>query len=187
MINKKGFTLTEILLAVMIVGVIGIALAALTTAALRESGVGRSRLMLRNQISLFLRQLRQDVRESTQITTASGGGLTLSQANPIGGYVTLGPNQKADTSITYSCSGTSNCGGLCTRAGTGVLAHVCSGSTDKWTTYPEFTVISDGNVDNVQAVLRVRLVVGMDSNPPIKEAIEETILLPHGVAITTAE
>ena len=46
--NNKGFTLTEILLAVMIVGIIGVALAALTTAASREGGVGRSKILLRN-------------------------------------------------------------------------------------------------------------------------------------------
>ena len=31
--NRKGFTLTEVLLAVMVVGLIGVALASLTTAA----------------------------------------------------------------------------------------------------------------------------------------------------------
>lgn len=60
MTNKKGFTLTEILLAVMIVGIIGVALASLTTAASRESGVGRSKVMLRNNLSIALRQLRQE-------------------------------------------------------------------------------------------------------------------------------
>ena len=59
--NNKGFTLTEILLAVMIVGIIGVALAALTTASSREAGVGRSRVLLRNNLSLAMRQLRQDV------------------------------------------------------------------------------------------------------------------------------
>lgn len=65
--NKKGFTLTEILLAVMIVGIIGVALAALTTAASRESGVGRSKVLLRNNLSIALRQLRRDVQESSRV------------------------------------------------------------------------------------------------------------------------
>ena len=72
MMNKKGFTLTEILLAVMIVGIIGVALASLTTAASRESGVGRSKVMLRNNLSIALRQLRQDVQNSTRVLYVRG-------------------------------------------------------------------------------------------------------------------
>lgn len=70
--NKKGFTLTEILLAVMIVGIIGVALAALTTAASRESGVGRSKVLLRNNLSIVLRQLRKDIRESSRVLYVRG-------------------------------------------------------------------------------------------------------------------
>lgn len=73
MIKKKnGFTLTEILLAVMIVGIIGVALASLTTAASRESGVGRSKIMLRNNMSLAMRRLRQDVQEATTVLYKHG-------------------------------------------------------------------------------------------------------------------
>ena len=70
--NKKGFTLTEILLAVMIVGIIGVALASLTTAASRESGVGRSKVLLRNNLSIALRQLRRDIKESSRVLYVSG-------------------------------------------------------------------------------------------------------------------
>jgi len=70
--NKKGFTLTEILLAVMILGIVGVALASLTTAASREAGIGRSRVVLRENLSLALRQLRQDVHDSTQLWYARG-------------------------------------------------------------------------------------------------------------------
>lgn len=69
---KNGFTLTEVLLAVMIVSIIGLALASLTTAASRESGVGSSRVMLRNNLSIALRQLRQDVHEASQILFVQG-------------------------------------------------------------------------------------------------------------------
>lgn len=81
--NNKGFTLTEILLAVMIVGIIGVALAALTTAASRESGVGRSRVLLRNNLSLAMRQLRQDVHSSTQLQYARGQISSASAGNVI--------------------------------------------------------------------------------------------------------
>ncbi len=70
--NKKGFTLTEILLAVMIVGIIGVALASLTTAASRESGVGRSKVLLRNNLSIVLRQLRRDIQESSRVMYVRG-------------------------------------------------------------------------------------------------------------------
>lgn len=73
MTNKKGFTLTEILLAVMIVGIIGVALAALTTAASRESGVGRSKVLLRNNMSIALRQLRRDIQQSSRVLYVRGG------------------------------------------------------------------------------------------------------------------
>lgn len=70
--QNKGFTLTEILLAVMIVGLIGVALASLTTTATREATGGRSRIMLRNSLSLALRQIRQDIHESSQVLYVRG-------------------------------------------------------------------------------------------------------------------
>ncbi len=70
--NKKGFTLTEILLAVMIVGIIGVALAALTTAASREAGVGRSKILLRNNLSIAMRQLREDIHNSSRVLYVRG-------------------------------------------------------------------------------------------------------------------
>ncbi len=70
--KNKGFTLTEILLAVMIVGIIGVALASLTTAASRESGVGRSKVLLRNNLSIALRQLRDDIHESSRVMYVRG-------------------------------------------------------------------------------------------------------------------
>ncbi len=70
--NNKGFTLTEILLAVMIVGIIGVALAALTTAASREAGVGRSKILLRNNLSIAMRQLRDDIHNSSRVLYVRG-------------------------------------------------------------------------------------------------------------------
>ena len=175
--NNKGFTLTEVLLAAMIVGIIGIALAALTTAALRESGIGRSRLMLRNQLSLFLRQLRQDVRASDSLEVTNNDDafqfqLKLTQK----AEHKLGPDQQTTNTITYTCNTSS---GNCTRNdGTNnetVLDYVQVGSgSDDW-----FRPFQTDNAAN-SSILTVRLIVGMDSNPPIKEAIEETIVLPQG-------
>lgn len=80
--NKKAFTLTEILLAVMIVAIIGVALASLTTAASRESGIGSSKTLLRNNVSLALRQIRQDIHNATAVLQV-GGALTLSNDTPL--------------------------------------------------------------------------------------------------------
>ena len=70
--NKKGFTLTEVLLAVMIVGIIGVALASLTTAASRESSIGGSRVTLRNSATKAIRQLRQDVHNASKVVYVRG-------------------------------------------------------------------------------------------------------------------
>lgn len=77
MMKKQGFTLTEVLLAVMIVAIIGVALASLSTAASRESGVGSSRIVLRNNLTAFLRHLRQDIYDSTRVLYV-GGDISVS-------------------------------------------------------------------------------------------------------------
>ena len=70
--NKKGFTLTEILLAVMIVGVVGVTLAAMSTAASRESGVGKNKMILRENLTVAMRQLRQDLASAHQVLYVQG-------------------------------------------------------------------------------------------------------------------
>ncbi len=165
--NNKGFTLTEVLLAAMIVGLIGVTLAALTTAALRESGVGRVRLMLRNQASLFLRQLRQDVRASTKAKIGADGSLVLNHNTK------LGPSHDVTSSeITYSCKA----GECCRRDGKCVLNYVRGTPPDSL-----FFTLEDSSGLHVQ--LHVQLIVGMtDTDPVIKELIDETIILPQGFA-----
>lgn len=80
--NKQGFSLTEVLLAVMIVAIIGVALASLTTAASRESAIGSSRTVLRNKVSLAMRQIRQDIHNATAVLKI-GGTLTLSDTTAV--------------------------------------------------------------------------------------------------------
>ena len=65
--GRCGFTLMEVLLAVMIVGLIGVALASLARSAARESGVGRSKILLRNNLASFMRTLRKDLSEATVV------------------------------------------------------------------------------------------------------------------------
>lgn len=173
--NTKGFTLVEILLAVMIVGVVGIALAALTSAAVRESNVGRTRMILRNQISVAMRQLRQDVLESSG-GSANGGNLTLLQEKAIG------PEHQA-AEVVYSFSGNT-----ITRTKDGNsriwVSNIKSGNTDFVS--PQFLFVHSGSAGApVNSVLRVRLLVGFtDSKPIITETVEETFILPHGFSIT---
>ena len=84
--KHAGFTLTEVLLAVMIVGIIGVALAALTQAAARESGVGRSKIMLSTNLTSFYRQLRKDLATATAVDYIEG---PLDGASFSGNYVAL--------------------------------------------------------------------------------------------------
>jgi len=103
MMNKKGFTLTEILLAVMIVGIIGVALASLTTAASRESGIGRSKVMMRNNLSLFMRMMRLDVQNTTRVLYKSGevsGGTSQVPLLALGQNVDLRGQQVGDNAPT---------------------------------------------------------------------------------------
>ena len=77
--NKKGFTLTEILLAIMIMGVVGVTLAAMSTAASRESGVGKNKMILRENLTVAMRQLRQDLSSAHQVVYVRG---PLASADP---------------------------------------------------------------------------------------------------------
>ena len=173
MMNNKGFTLTEVLLAAMIVGIIGVALAALTTAALRESSVGRTRITLRNQISLFLRQLRQDVQEADAATV-----------RPDHGAVRLTTRDGA-MSVTYTCTCGTDEGGACMRTGAKngqniqetVLNYVRCGGGNLF----RIASVATGEEGGVNSVLHVHLVVGTDGNPPVREAIDETLVLAQGV------
>ena len=69
-----GFTLTEVLLAVMIVGLIGVALASLTRAASKEGGAGQNKIILRNKLSRFVRTVREDVQDATEVKTPGALG-----------------------------------------------------------------------------------------------------------------
>ncbi len=182
--NKKGFTLTELLLAVMIVGVIGIALAALTTASVRESGIGRTKAVLRGQLSLALRQLRQDILQSTEVTV-SGNTLTLKQD------FSLGPSHSGDT-IRYIFKpgnlpggGGGQTGGVIERNNEVWLGNVKS-ITDGDFRSPQFTLVQTLNDDikgAIESRLRVRIIVEVPSDPVVNDVIDETFMLPHGFAI----
>ncbi len=98
MYKKRGFTLTEVLLATLVVGLIGIALASLTTAASREGGVGRSRVMLRNSMSRALRQLRQDVHASSRTLYVRNSISDSANTQPL---LLLGQNLRIDGNPIY--------------------------------------------------------------------------------------
>ena len=165
--NCKGFTLTEILLAVLIVGLIGIALAALTGTAVRESGVGRTRLMLRNQVSAALRQLRQDVHLASAVTGCNGGSnWTLQQKIP------MGPNYPATDEIKYELKGAVASGYRITRNGKPWLNYVKVVNQSGFKS-PSCTLKG-------KSAMQITLVVGVDSEPPVTETVQETFVLPHG-------
>ncbi|MBR3631750.1 MAG: prepilin-type N-terminal cleavage/methylation domain-containing protein [Elusimicrobiaceae bacterium] len=91
--GRRGFTLTEVLLAVMIVGLIGVALASLTRSAAREGGVGRSKILLRNNLASFVRTLRKDLASATVVNAT--GIITASNSTPIK-LLEIGQNVQAD-------------------------------------------------------------------------------------------
>lgn len=164
--SNKGFTLTEVLLAVMIVGLVGVALAALTGTSVRESNVGRTRMMLRNQASIALRQLRQDVHQaSSVICDEDGKRWELKQKEGM----EVGPENPSTDSVIYTFDDSE---------------HVITRGGESWL---ELVRRANCTLDyagvGVNSILKVHLVIGVDSEPPITETLEETFLLPHGVAI----
>lgn len=202
--NKRGFTLTEVLLAVMVVGLIGVALASLTTAATRESGVGRSKVMLRNNLSLFLRTLRDDINAATYInmgaSSGPGAGTLIELCDD---RTMLGegiPSVSGMGCVTYkfekgSAKGdaarsnqvvpsSATRGGTITRNGETVLRNVkyVNGYTapGSGVTYysPYFRRVGTGTVGSA---LDITIITELDSTPPVNDIVEETFLLPNGL------
>ena len=60
--KRNGFTLTEVVLAVILVGMVGVAVASLSSLVSRNSSTTTHRLMLRSSLSTALRQIREDVQ-----------------------------------------------------------------------------------------------------------------------------
>lgn len=195
--KKHGFTLIEILLAVMIVGIIGIALAAVTTAALRESGVGRTRMILRNQLSIALRQLRQDIQRASAVAVSSGGymlTLTFNNDKKSGPYT-------VPTQVMYSfTAGTENAPGStpsdpCTVCIGGTIYRTVNTSTPEiWLanvkkisngtdTYPSFGLVGKGTNDAQDSRVRVQLIVQSNSMPVVNEFVDETFFTSQGVGV----
>lgn len=165
--NNKGFTLTEVLLAVMIIGIVGVALAALTGAAVRESSVGRTRMMLRNQLSVALRQLRQDAHWASEVA-CSGGSWMFMQSYQIDPGIAVG-------SVSYTSSCSDN---ICTitRNGEDFLSNVKQIANYS----PKCSLEYLDSSHPTSPVLKLTFVLGTDSEPPVTETVEEILVLPHG-------
>ena len=208
--NKKGFTLMEVLLAAMIVGVIGLALAALTTAAMRESGIGRTRALVRNQISYALRQLRDDLNTSDVVEFPGPGDSFLIKMRHIGENDQdtnnlLGPEGLWTWEATYlynnskkqieRAADTNSTDNLFTHAvvGTGLvwMGNISKVMKNGVMTSPSFTpYVTTGDTGEVVSRVRVQFVVmvgGSSGTPPVIETVDETFVLPHGYAINYNE
>lgn len=193
--DKKGFTLTEVLLAVMIVGLIAVSLASLTRGAARESGSGRSKVMLRNNLSSFMRRLRSDLTKANFVTyisgpiTDSGKLITMVQNGDQDG------NSITDQTVSWvsycfvkgtddSCS-EGTCGGHiyrvesqdCPGSGENVLMNVkyISGEYNS----PLFAR-HEFSRDNLNSLLRVQIIVELNSRPVINDVVEEIFAMPNG-------
>lgn len=199
-INRKGFTLTEVLLGLMIVGIIGISLAALTTSASRDSGKSSSKIMLRNNLSIFLRQLRQDIHDSNRVYSIVGNidntantdilvltqNQTLSETTIRSGdvqYITY-CYIKAPTNVegtNWYIGGqikrlqNANAKGNCISNGKVVLNNVKYIVQDG-KKYPSFTASGS----DLKTLLSVKLLLEIPSKPVINDVIEDVIMLPNG-------
>ena len=189
--NNKGFSLTEVLVAVMIVGLIGIALASLTVSASRESAAGRSKVMLRNNMSLFMRTLRDDINAATYIeggnASPAGTGVILkvcddrtllgtgiSSVNGMG-CVTYKFEKGSDTANIVPENSTR--GGKITRNDEVVLNNVKYVNSNGYVS-PSFKRV--GN-DTTGSALDVAIITELNSTPVVNEVMEETFLLPNGL------
>ncbi len=203
--NKRGFTLTEILLAVMIVGLIGIALAALTRSAARESGSGKTRIMLRNDYARFIRQLRQDLSKATQVILVNeqtGVLLVILQGhhrdlylNNDGttnqrtiGYCFEAGGQPAKPTGAWSggiirrivrdTTAITSVKDSCSADGEVVLNNVKYKQEDDIEgNYPFPLFQRERNQANA---LRVRIITEVGTNPVVNEAFDQLITVPSG-------
>jgi len=203
MSTNKGFTLTEVLLGIMIVGIIGVALAALTTSASRDSGQSSSKIMLRNNLSIFLRGLRQDIHDSSRVlsvvtpTNADTIVLVLGKKQTIAGsaigsetpeYITY-CFLKAQTSDGIKPTGSAIGGQIKRYQGTSVASLAqCKGSSSKVVLnnvkyinsgsdrYPYFSA-SGGDLSSI---LSVGLILEIPSSPVVNDAVEDVFVLPNG-------
>ena len=196
--NKSGFTLTEVLLAVMVVGLIGVALASLTTAASRESGVGRSKVMLRNNLSLFLRTLRDDINAATYInmgaSSGPGNGTLIELCDNKTMLGAAIPSVSGMGCITYSVTkgsltgsearsnkvvpASATRGGIITRNGETVLRNVKYVNNYEGYSSPYFKRVGTGTAGSA---LDITIITELDSTPPVNDIVEETFLLPNGL------
>lgn len=180
-------------MAVVVVGLIGIALASLTTAASREAGIGRSKVMLRNNLSLFLRTLRSDINAASYIkmnTTAGPNDRTLFEVcdnkSVLGSTLTNPGHSMGCVTYTFEKgaiiakvvpSGATR-GGVIKRNGKVVLNNVKYVNKYKGYSSPYFK--RTGN-QNVASAIDMTLIVELNSNPPVNDIVEETFLLPNGL------
>ena len=200
--NKAGFTLTEVLLAVMVVGLIGVALASLTTAASRESGVGRSKVMLRNNLSLFLRTLRDDINAATYInmgaTSGPGNGTLIELCDNKTMLGATIPSVSGMGCVQYtfekgSAKGEAarsnqvvpsdaTRGGIIYRKVNGsrsvALRNVKYVNNHEGYSSPYFRRVGS---DTAGSALDITIITELDSTPPVNDIVEETFLLPNGL------
>lgn len=204
--NNKGFTLMEVLLAALIVGVIGIALAALTTAAVREGGVGRTRVMLRHQLSLAMQQLRQDIAFADQVEVEKNADGTVKSVkikhmHPQGqkyigvlGDMAMTVDHPVLITYEFTKKENSNTGGIIKRKveqqGATVnneiwLSNIKTVSQSGFVS-PRFEQIKNSG-DKVGSLLEVSIIVEVGTDPVVNDVVEETFVMQHGFPVVEEE
>lgn len=194
--NQKGFTLTEVLLAVMIVGLIAVSLASLTRGAARESGVGRSKVMLRNNLSTFMRRLRSDLTKANHVPYISGKRsdsgklITMVQNGDIEGNSVIPGKEAVWVSYCFK-KGTSCSDDICTGGSIyRVTGQECPGSGENVLMNVKY-IDKSGYISplferhkfsrsNLNSLLKVQVIVELNSTPVINDVVEETFAMPNG-------
>ncbi len=67
MINRKGFTLMELLVAVFISGMVTVALASVWKAASLQTSQSQRQTILKNNVTIFLREMHRNISEADLI------------------------------------------------------------------------------------------------------------------------
>jgi prepilin-type N-terminal cleavage/methylation domain-containing protein len=141
--NQKGYTLIEIIIVIIILGIIGGITFHVLSAGMETYLVARERQALYNEARLALERMVRELRDGNQIVTPAPGAAPTTSINFIRSHVL--PND-ASTDITFQLAGT-NLQRVGDVSGTDILA---SNVTSFQVTHEaeNLVFVTDGNIND---------------------------------------